>query len=127
MDPEHKELEYVKLWMEQSKLFWSRLQSLAAIQTGSYVAWWTVLDSEKNQGISFFIPILGVSLTGLIMAIMDRDAAYMETLKNDARESFPHTRRESGTGRLCGKFIGWTLLSSNLILFWLSKIILNPQ
>jgi len=35
-----EKLEYVKLWMQQSQLFWSRLQTATALHTGILVGWY---------------------------------------------------------------------------------------
>ena len=125
MDSEQKEIEYVKLWMEQSKLYWSRFQTIAAIQTGIYLSWWTVFSSSQinNRGFCFPISILGILLTAFVIAIMDRDAAYMDTMKDRAGDRFPETLKEAGTGRFCAKFLAWILIASNVILYILAALI----
>ena len=121
MNPEQKELEYVKLWMEQSKLFWSRFQTIAVIQTGVYVAWWNVLEvKDKYRGLCFFICVLGILLTVFALFIMKRDAAYMDSLAERAETRFPKTEKYKGVGRTCAGSIGWILVASNIIMYILS-------
>lgn len=72
--------------MDQSKLFWSRLQTLSVLNGAIFAGWWTTKEYEI---ISVGIIFLGFALNLSLGMIMKRDATYMEKLKSCAGDMFP--------------------------------------
>lgn len=113
------ELEYVKLWMEQSKLFWSRLQTAAAIQTGTFVGFYKISTSDK-VGIHFLnypLLTLAIGLLVLIIRIMMKDAEYSDALARSSGFSFPAPENRNRAGKYSGYCIMFCCILSNLFLF----------
>jgi hypothetical protein len=96
-------IEYVKLWMQQSQLFWSRLQTAALLHSGVLVGWHSLPSTEcvMKRGMLF----LGIFLSVFLIAIMVRDGQYMEKLKALAGTDFPETGKAAPKGRMCGYII----------------------
>ncbi|MDO8609357.1 MAG: hypothetical protein Q7R95_02325 [bacterium] len=95
-------IEYVNLWMQQSQLFWSRLQTATALHTGILVVWFYLSKDEDWSWLSPFLLGLGIVLSSLILIIMWRDGKYMDAMKDKAgKEVFPHPKCKCPIGRFC--------------------------
>lgn len=116
MDPEQKELEYVKLWMQQSQLFWSRLQSAALLHTGILAGWYTIKNNHPRLGIGLLA--LGFAISFFLLFIMRRDGQYMDSIRNRAPNAFPWTGADAPNGRLCGMIIVGLLMLCELTLIF---------
>lgn len=105
--PKDDKIEYEKLWMEQSKLFWSRLQTAALIQTAVFAAWYQLEDNILRNGVL----ILGGILLILVALIMWRDGSVSNIYKEriGIKNHFPW-------GRLFGFMMIISLIFSNLVL-----------
>lgn len=114
-DPTPK-IEYVKLWMQQSQLFWSRLQTTSVLHSGVLIGWYK-LETDDKSDLKSMILLLGIWLSIFLIAIMYRDSQYMEAMKAKAKgfsmtnpnelkeDAFPHLNKNSLSGRACGYFI----------------------
>ncbi len=102
--------------MEQSKLFWSRLQTIAAIQTGVLVGWYKLPTDE--QILKKGILILGLILSLLIAFIMRRDRKYMEKMHERAKPEFPEPDDcpDAPKGRDCAYAMLVVMMIADLIL-----------
>jgi uncharacterized membrane protein len=101
---ESLKIEYVKLWMEQSRLFWSRLQSVTALHTG-VLAGWYIIKKDNNEWLWLapFLLALGILLSAFILVIMCRDGQYMNAMRDKAGvDIFPHPNCRCPVGRVCG-------------------------
>jgi small-conductance mechanosensitive channel len=118
MDSEHKELEYVKLWMEQSKLFWSRLQIAITIHSGGLVGWYYL--HEKNIWMGSMWLLIVVTLSYCLREIMHRDAAIKKcfALKTNFFKEYHEGKAEHE------KNIGTNIAISALNLLMLIEILL---
>jgi hypothetical protein len=96
------EIEYARMWMQQSQLFWSRLQTAAILHSGVLAAWYKLPeDSVLKTGVL----CLGIFLSVFIIAIMVRDSQYMKEMRRRAGKSFPDTGKDAPHGRTCGYII----------------------
>ena len=113
------QIEYLKLWMEQSKLYWSRLQTSAAIETGILLAWWQIKDAKEHAWLNIPLLILGSVLHCCILAILERDGAYVDVLREYSNRAFPVTKRAEGCGRTCAQMMIWILIIGNIYLLFM--------
>jgi hypothetical protein len=100
-------LEYVKLWMQQSQLFWSRLQTVAALHTGVLLGWY---KSRSEVLLKMGILTVGMILSVLVFIVMLRDGFYMDRFAKLANASGEDLCPKIGgrwIGRVCGLlFVG---------------------
>jgi len=108
-------IEYVKIWMQQSQLFWSRLQTISALQTGILVGWYKLAN---DPCLRIGILLMGIILSALILFIMRRDTKYMKKMEELAKNEFPTANdcKDAPTGRQCGYAIVAVLILADLIL-----------
>ena len=108
------QIEYARLWMQQSQLFWSRLQTAALLHSGVLVGWYKLRDAEPilNRGLL----ALGIFLSVFVVAIMVRDSQYMDKMKKLAGNTFPKTGKGAHYGRVCGFIIVLTFPVLELLL-----------
>lgn len=108
----------VLLWIHQSNLLWSRLQTISAIQVGVFTGWYFLRGSElwlANCLLGFAIALLI-----LFIFVMRRDIQYMDGFGAtiiDALPSKPVLR-----GRVSAYILLSVLGLANLLL-----LILSPQ
>ncbi len=86
MTDDQKHFEYLKLWSEQSKLFWSRLQTLTAFNVAVFAGWWS---AKEIKNIAIGILVMGLIFNLSILVTILRDADYMEKLKKCSWSVFP--------------------------------------
>jgi len=118
-------MEYVKVWMQQSALFWSRLQWVALLQTGVFTAWFNLRQLQGEPDVIYLVVgILGIGglLSLLLHRIMVRDAAYMEAMRQRAGlKVFPEPDPEESVpnGQKCAHSIVWALIAADVaLIFW---------
>ena len=76
--------DYKDIWIHQSKLMWSRLQTLTLVNFTGFGAWWTTLEKEFfPYAIMFSICAFNLFL----FFIMMRDKDYMEWMEK--KTDFP--------------------------------------
>lgn len=114
--PEHPttQIEYLKLWNEQSKLFWSRLQTATVLHSGVLAGWYKL--RQDNSSLQFFLLLIGSIVTMAILIIMYRDDQYMDKLRDLAGEYFPKVD-STKLGRRCGYFIVGSIAFVELVIF----------
>ena len=100
------------LWIHQSNLLWSRLQTISAIQVGAFTGWYFL--REKNICMANGLLGLAIILIICVGFLMYRDARYMDhfgstILPESIRNAYPR-------GRDVGYFLLGVLALSNLIL-----------
>ena len=124
-DKEKIAVEFAKVWAEQSKMLWSRLQTVTAIQTGVFAAWYFMRD--KNFFLAPATVCLGMFLTTMILLIMQRDTVYLDFYRNEFVRQPPKPIGEDYSGRSLGFFMIKVLLVANALLLMksLHTLILN--
>ena len=116
------EIEYLKLWMEQSKLFWSRLQSAAVLHTAVLAGWYTLGPTHPRLRCALLF--LGLILSVFLLAIMVRDARYLDSLRGKVGAlHFPYTGSDNPKGRDCGYIIVGILMVAEVALMFRSRIL----
>lgn len=93
-------MEYLNLWMQQSQLFWSRLQTATALHTAVLTGWYFIKPEEKILKISLLG--IGIVISGLILRIMIRDSQYMEAMKEKSKDDLHWPPQSCFGGRRCG-------------------------
>lgn len=111
------EMEYVKLWMQQSTLFWGRLQTAALIQTGMLAAWYQLSSQDKFRDLQFGILVVGGVLSVVLQIILVRDAQFMKRMASLAGSAFPAVKSCPGLGQACGFGLIWALIVTDVMLF----------
>jgi len=75
----------LQLWMHQSNLFWSRIQTAIAIQGAIIGAWYLLFkDNGPLKPLSHFVLLGGVSLSIGLILIMSRDKEYLDKFSTSA-------------------------------------------
>jgi hypothetical protein len=102
----------VQIWIHQSNLLWSRLQTITAIQVGAFTGWYFL--REKNLCMANGLLGLAILLIICVGFLMYRDTRYMDhfgstILPSSIRNAFPR-------GRDVGYFLLGVLALSNVIL-----------
>lgn len=112
-NPKDKPLDPLKvqLWIHQSGLLWSRLQTISAIQVGALAGWWFLRD--KELWLSNGLLVAAVALIGLVWGLMERDIKYMDAFGATIRQEVPEA---SLSGRGIGRVLLGVLILVNLIL-----------
>jgi hypothetical protein len=75
---DQKELPYLELWMRQSELFWSRIQTGITLHGAGLTGAFLVL-SEGYHELAILINISASLLSIVLIRIMKRDADLMAT------------------------------------------------
>ncbi len=101
----------VQLWIHQSGLLWSRLQTVSAIQVGAFTGWYFLRGIEV--GLSTLLMALALLLTLFMSGIVCRDIAYLDAFGSSIKAQVPKGRI---SGRGCAYALLVLLLLSNLIL-----------
>ncbi len=111
-------IEYVKLWMEQGKLYWSRLQTATALHTGVLVGWYFLQKDMPCSKLAPSLLVLGIWLSSLILLIMLGDARYWYALRDKAGEDvFPYPKcTRWPIGGVCGALIIFSLMVAEICL-----------
>jgi hypothetical protein len=78
--------EAVKFWLEESKLMWSRVQTVSALEAAT-VGGWYATKSDPNLGLA--IMGVGTFLMLLICLLMKRDAQFMHACQAIAGDKMP--------------------------------------
>ena len=108
-----QKIEYAKLWMTQSQLFWSRLQTAALLHSAVLAGWYGAKDHPRMR---MALLGLGIILSCLLMMLMGRDAHYMEEMRKRADETFPDPEKHHIPGRKCGFAIVIILTLAEVVL-----------
>lgn len=122
MDSEQKEIEYLKLWMEQSKLFWSRLQIAITIHSGGLVGWYYLYG--KNVLLGSIWLLIVVTLSFCLRQIMCRDSELKKcfALKtgffNEYHKDRPENEKNVGTNIAISALNLLMFVEVLLIIFW---------
>lgn len=96
------------LWINQSNLFWSRLQTVSAIEAGTLAAVYT-LWNDKHKIILILISILAIWLLCLVGLLMTRDEKYLKLFEAPALIKRPD-------GILKGRDVGYLILFSLMVI-----------
>jgi len=116
-------IEYVKLWMEQSRLYWSRLQTATALHTGVLVGWYYLQRDKDSPALALFLLCAGILLSILILVIMWRDTRYMDAMRKKAGEDvFPYPKCRLPIGGCCGALIIIFIMLAELCLLMIGLL-----
>lgn len=134
-DQPQGDFRYVDLWERRVQLFWSRLQTAAAIQTGVMVGWYFLIQERKLEHsiLAALLCIFGFLLLFQIHKIMKKDGDYIDAITKRAGDAFPSFIGSEGKeGRIAGlnivKVCIWTLVAMVLLslvtiyLFWSYRV-----
>lgn len=104
-----EKIEYEKLWAEQSKLFWGRLQTATALHSAILIGWYKINEPDLKDAVL----ILGIVISILLSLIMLRDSTHIDFLKKKVgcASGFPW-------GRLYGFLIVIILMVTEVLLFY---------
>ena len=80
-----KSSDRVSLWIHQSNLLWSRLQTISAIQVGTFAGWYFL--REKEPCLSNSLLILTTILLVLFVPIFYRDIYYLKRFSIEAEKN----------------------------------------
>ena len=69
----------ITLWINQSNLLWSRLQTASAIEAGSLAAAYNILPSHKCWSVALLIAA-SLLLFGVLLLMM-RDVQYLDAIR----------------------------------------------
>lgn len=100
------DFRYVDLWERRIQLFWSRLQTATAIQTGVMIAWYFLIQERKfeHSVASLALIVFGIILHWKILVIMQKDSEYIDAMTKKAGDCFPsyfgsNNKEGRGAGR----------------------------
>jgi hypothetical protein len=71
----------ISLWVQQNTLLWSRLQTLATLQTAVFGGWY-FFWRDNNFTVGLLVGLLGVVLSALMLELINCDASRRQYLKN---------------------------------------------
>lgn len=96
-------MEYAKLWMEQSKLMWSRLQFIHLVHVAVLGSWFYLWLETCPVFFQVSILFIGLYVSQYIDIILQRDAAYMDKLRDLSIKAVPELTilKEFPNGSMC--------------------------
>jgi len=106
-----RDTNHIQLWIHQSNLLWSRLQTVSAIQVGAFTGWYFL--KENDPCLAFLLVGLAFFLTLLVVGIVNRDVAYLDAFGESIRRQVP---KSWISGRGCAYGVLLLLLTSDIIL-----------
>lgn len=77
--------EFLRAWLQQSALFWSRLQTLTVISAATFASWFALFCRGHHllARATLFLALIVVFIIG---AVMLRDRQFMEFFKSKCPE-----------------------------------------
>ena len=107
----------VQIWIHQSNLLWSRLQTISAIQVGAFTGWYFLRG--KDLWLANSLLILTILLLILFVPIFYRDIYYLKKFRIEDE------KKKTGVKRFIrGRYAPYALLIilgiSNLLLLFLA-------
>lgn len=107
----------IKLWLEHSKLMWSRLQTIAVLEGGIIAGWYKIYEIN-NFNLGYPVLIIGSMLLLIIGLLIHRDSQYMHTFEEAAGDAFSNRPKPllGLPGRILALVIVGILLLSNISL-----------
>jgi len=84
--------EAIKLWQEESKLMWSRIQTVSVLEAGVLTGWYKLCETNQSL-LAKALLIVGSLLMFIIGILMHRDAQYMKACEDAAGDNFPKPQK----------------------------------
>jgi hypothetical protein len=91
-DSDPAKLEYAKMWMEQSKVMWSRLQFIHLMHVGVWAGWFTLVYNRFPPYASETVLALGPIFSIFFAIIISRDGKYMDELRTLSDGAVPQIK-----------------------------------
>ncbi|MFA5197848.1 MAG: hypothetical protein WC437_05525 [Patescibacteria group bacterium] len=107
-------IEYAKLWLEQSKLMWGRIQIAYLLHAGVFAAWYATRH-EANI-LSNLIAWGSAAFSILLLFVMFRDGDFLERIRTTANNPALKVGEVFWSGKFCGGVAIGLLIISDCIL-----------
>lgn len=98
-DEDKIKAEYSKVWVEQSKLLWGRLQTAYFLHVGVFGGWFGLHANGYKPFIQVVTLSLGPILSIFICLIIWRDGAFMDKIKACAGNCLKNEDLDNKRGR----------------------------
>ncbi|MDQ8209545.1 hypothetical protein QEH52_18615 [Coraliomargarita sp. SDUM461003] len=113
-----KDFDYLALWIHQSNLLWSRLQTLVAINVATVGGFW----ATKENCFSILLPVIALRVNYIIFRAANRDSDYLRHCREKVKEQNKSDPLEVSLG--CESFRGGQVLGLLKSLLLLINIVL---